>query len=156
MSLANNFDAKVRMIKDIYNKMSPDELEMLLKMAIKDQIKMYFDVIRSEQRRLEKESGIEGVAEYVEFVDGEEVSREKFGFDNIDDGNKEDVIGTSIENFGKASKEAENVYYCDEKFSNFGSIDGVEGVVDKKEDKNKKMDGFLGYVDAKKNDGKEF
>ena len=77
MSLASTFEEKNRIINDIWSKMSQDERKIMLKKAIKDDLKAYFEVIWDEQKFLEKESGVEGVCEYTSekaWSDGEEIA----------------------------------------------------------------------------------
>lgn len=127
MSLASTFEEKNRIINDIWSKMSQDERKIMLKKAIKDDLKAYFEVIWDEQKFLEKESGVEGVCEYTSekaWSDGEEV--------NSDD------TGLEVNLAGKVSKEAENAYYFDEKRA--------------KKAGNDRFDGFLGYVNSSGND----
>lgn len=126
MALASTFEEKNRVINDIFSKMSPDEKKIMLKLLIKDDMKTYFEIIWEEQKRLEKETGIDGVYEYTSekaWADGEEVTK-----------NDEKETGLEINLAGKVSKEAENAYYFDEKPA--------------KKDKNDNFDGFLGYVNS--------
>ena len=133
MALASTFEEKNRVINDIFSKMSPDEKKIMLKLLIKDDMKTYFEIIWEEQKRLEKETGVDGVYEYTSekaWADGEEVTQ-----------NDEKETGLEINLAGKVSKEAENAYYFDEKPA--------------KKDKNDSYDGFLGYVDNSGNDENE-
>ena len=125
MALASTFEEKNRMLNDIFSKMSPDEKKIMLKLLIKDDMKSYFEIIWEEQKRLEKETGVNGVYEYTSekaWADGEEITQ-----------NNENETGLEINLAGKVSKEAENAYYFDKKPA--------------KKDKNDTYDGFLGYVD---------
>lgn len=122
VALASTYDGKVRVINDILDKSSPDEREIMLKMLIKRDMKTYFDVIWQEEKRLEKESGVDCVESYEEFVDSHAVD-----FDSFDS-------GLEVDKAGKVSKEAENAYYLDEKLS--------------KKQGNDRFDGFLGYVNS--------
>ena len=60
MALAGKFAEKRRLINDIYGKMAPDEKKMMLKLLIKKEMKLYFEVIWEEQKFLEEETGIDG------------------------------------------------------------------------------------------------
>ena len=127
MSLASTFEEKNRIINDIWSKMSQDERKIMLKKAIKDDLKAYFEVIWDEQKFLEKESGVEAVCEYTSekaWSDGEEI--------------KPDDTGLEVNLAGKVSKEAENAYYFDEKRA--------------KKAGNDRFDGFLGYVNSSGNE----
>lgn len=133
MALASTFEEKNRVINDIFSKMSPDEKKIMLKLLIKDDMKSYFEIIWEEQKRLEKETGVDRVYEYTSekaWADGEEVTQ-----------NDEKETGLEINLAGKVSKEAENAYYFDEKPA--------------KKDKNDTYDGFLGYVNSSGNDENE-
>lgn len=133
MALASTFEEKNRVINDIFSKMSLDEKKIMLKLLIKDDMKSYFEIIWEEQKRLEKETGVDGVYEYTSekaWADGEEVTK-----------NDEKETGLEINLAGKVSKEAENAYYFDEKPA--------------KKDKNDTYDGFLGYVNSSGNDKNE-
>lgn len=128
MSLATTFEEKNKLINDFWSKLSPDERKILLKRAIKDDLRTYFEIVWEEQKFLEKESGVEAVCEYTSdkaWVDGEEI-------------NSEDT-GLEINLAGKVSKEAENAYYFDHK----------------KKLENDKYDGFLGYINSSGNDDEE-
>ena len=130
MSLASTFEEKNRIINDIWSKMSQDERKIMLKKAIKDDLKAYFEVIWDEQKFLEKESGVEGVCEYTSekaWSDGEEVAV-----------GEASESGLEVNLAGKVSKEAENAYYFDEKRA--------------KKAGNDKFDGFLGYVNSSGSD----
>jgi len=130
MSLAVTFEEKTRVINDIWSKMSQDEKKMMLKKAIKEDLKIYFEIIWDEQKFLEKESGVEAVCEYTSekaWSDGEEVQPEDTGLE--------------VNLAGKVSKEAENAYYFDEKRA--------------KKQGNDRFDGFLGYVNSSGNDENE-
>lgn len=130
MALASTFEEKNRVINDIFSKMSPDEKKIMLKLMIKSDLKGFFETIWEEQKRLEKETGIDGVYEYTSekaWADGEEINK-----------NDEKETSLEINLVGKVSKEAENAYYFDEK--------------PLKRDKNDNFDGFLGYVNSSEND----
>lgn len=127
MGLASTYDGKIRIINDILAKMSPDEKKIMLQSLIKEDMKVYFEVIWDEQKRLETEAGVEGVCEFTSekaWTDGEEI--------------EQNDTGLEVNLAGKVSKEAENAYYLDEK-------------IDKKQG-NDKFDGFLGYVNSSGND----
>ena len=145
MSLASTFEEKNRIINDIWSKMSQDERKIMLKKAIKDDLKAYFEVIWDEQKFLEKESGVEGVCEYTSekaWSDGEEMisnGNEKSSFQNEKSPLGEaSESGLEVNLAGKVSKEAENAYYFDEKRA--------------KKAGNDRFDGFLGYVNSSGND----
>ena len=127
MSLATTFDEKVRIINDIWSKMSPDEKKLMLKRAIKDDIKAFFETIWDEQKFLEKEAGIDG-AELLEYTS------EK-AWNNGEEVDPNDT-GLEVNLAGKVSREAENAYYFDHK----------------KKLGNDKFDGFLGYVNSSGSD----
>ena len=124
MSLATTYEGKVRMVDDLYSKMSPDERKLMLKKFIKDDMKMFFETIWEEQRFLEKESGIEE-AELLESTDCRDTSIKSWELHEISE-------------VGKVSKEAENAYYLDKKRAEKLGND--------------KYDGFLGYVSDKKSE----
>lgn len=115
MSLASTFEEKVRIINDIWSKMAPDEKKLLLKRAIKDDIKAFFETIWEEQKFLEKETGVDG-AELLEFTS------EKAW-------NNGEEVGLEADLPGKVSKEAENAYYCDDKKKSENRYDGFLGYI---------------------------
>lgn len=148
MSLATTFEEKTRVINDIWSKMSQDEKKIMLKKAIKEDLKTYFEIIWDEQKFLEKESGVEAVCEYTSekaWSDGEEMilnGNEKSSFQNEKSPLGEDSeSGLEVNLAGKVSKEAENAYYFDEKRA--------------KKAGNDRFDGFLGYVNSSGNDENE-
>lgn len=107
------FSEKKRVINEFIKKCSSDEKKLILQLIIQSDIKLYFEAMRDEQKRLEKEVGLVGVTEYEEY--------EKFEPDS----------------YGQVSKEAENAYYCDEKKKNVNNkLDGFLGAVDNEKDTN--------------------
>lgn len=131
MALAGKFSEKTRIINDIYSKMAPDEKKMMLRLLVKNDMKLYFEAIWDEQKFLEEETGIDG-AYLEETTECANTSKKAYGFDQINDDKAEKWSGLEPNLAGKVSKEAENAYYFDEKPS--------------KNDKNDRYDGFLGYV----------
>jgi len=124
MALAGKFSEKTRLINDIYSKMAPDEKKMMLRLLVKNDMKLYFEAIWEEQKFLEEETGIDGayLEEMTECGNTSEKAHE----------NSEIESGLEVNLAGKVSKEAENAYYFDEKQA--------------KKQENDKFDGFLGYV----------
>lgn len=131
MALAGKFSEKTRIINDIYNKMAPDEKKMMLRLLVKNDMKLYFEAIWDEQKFLEEETGIDG-AYLEEATECTNTSEKLYNFDEIDDKKDEIESGLEVNLAGKVSKEAENAYYLDEK--------------QEKRQENDKFDGFLGYV----------
>lgn len=121
MSLATTYEEKQKIIKDILSKMSSDEKAIMLRLLIKEDMKLFFDTIFEEEKFLEKEAGIDGA--YL---------LEQTGC--VDTSEKAWHNGMEINSAGQVSKEAENAYYLDEKISSKQGDD--------------KLDGFLGYVNA--------
>lgn len=121
MSLATTYEEKQKIIKDILSKMSPDEKSIMLRLMIKEDMKLFFDTIFEEEKFLEKEAGIDGA--YLVEQTGCEDTSEKVWFN-----------GMEVNSAGEVTKEAENAYYLDEKI--------------KQKQGNDKLDGFLGYVNA--------
>ena len=121
MSLSTTYEEKQKIIKDILGKMSPDEKSIMLRLLIKEDMKLFFDAIFDEQKFLEKETGIDGA--YLVEQTGCEDTSEKAWYN-----------GFEVNTAGTVSKEAENAYYLDEKI--------------KEKQGNDKLDGFLGYVNA--------
>ena len=129
MALAGKFSEKTRLINDIYSKMAPDEKKMMLRLLVKNDMKLYFEAIWEEQKFLEEETGIDGayLEEMTECGNTSEKAHE----------NSEIESGLEVNLAGKVSKEAENAYYLDEKCA--------------KKQGNDRFDGFLGYVSDSKN-----
>lgn len=121
MSLATTYEEKQKVIKDILSKMSSDEKSIMLRLLIKEDMKLFFDTIFEEEKFLEKEAGIDGA--YLIEQTGCEDTSEKVWFN-----------GMEVNSAGEVTKEAENAYYLDEKI--------------KQKQGNDKLDGFLGYVNA--------
>lgn len=121
MSLATTYEEKQKIIKDILSKMSSDEKSIMLRLMIKEDMKLFFDTIFEEEKFLEKEAGIDGA--YLIEQTGCEDTSEKVWFN-----------GMEVNSAGEVTKEAENAYYLDEKI--------------KQKQGNDKLDGFLGYVNA--------
>ena len=131
MALAGKYDEKRRIINDIYSKMAPDEKKMMLRLLVKNDMKLYFEAIWDEQKFLEEETGIDG-AYLEEATECTNTSEKIYSFDQIDSEKSEIESGLEVNLAGKVSKEAENAYYFDEKQA--------------KKQENDKFDGFLGYV----------
>jgi len=133
VSLASTYEEKQRIIKDIFSKMSHDEKSIMLRMFIKEDMKLFFETIWDEQKFLEEETGIDGAMLLEDtsekaWYNGEEVSKEEAEKEKAWDN------GFEVNSAGAVSKEAENAYYLDEKISAKQGDD--------------KLDGFLGYVNA--------
>lgn len=121
MSLATTYEEKQKIIKDILSKMSSDEKSIMLRLMIKEDMRLFFDTIFEEEKFLEKEAGIDGA--YLVEQTGCEDTSEKVWFN-----------GMEVNSAGEVTKEAENAYYLDEKI--------------KQKQGNDKLDGFLGYVNT--------
>lgn len=121
MSLATTYEEKQKIIKDILSKMSSDEKSIMLRLMIKEDMRLFFDTIFEEEKFLEKEAGIDGA--YLIEQTGCEDTSEKVWFN-----------GMEVNSAGEVTKEAENAYYLDEKI--------------KQKQGNDKLDGFLGYVNT--------
>lgn len=62
-----DFKSKVQDIGELLTKLDKNEKKIILKFIIMNDLKLYTEVLFEEQRRLEKECGINGVEEYVSF-----------------------------------------------------------------------------------------
>jgi len=130
MALASTHDQKVKIIDDIFNKMSQDEKKIILRKLIKFDMKLFFDTIQDEMKFLEEESGIDGA--YLEEATGCTNTSAKI----YPETEEKDIEDVRPENIGTVSKEAQNAW-LDEKRKEKMSDD--------------KYDGFLGYVNSKEN-----
>ena len=133
MSLASTFDQKVKIIDDIVSKMSDDEKRLILQKLIKEDIKMFFETIWKEQKCQMKEFGIEDAQLLQDTSERAWASDEKVWIDGEEVNSEEkDIESVRPENIGKVSKEAENMWYLDQKrMEKLG---------------NDRHDGFLGYI----------